>query len=174
MEIQGLSTDNIRNSVLLPFVSETIHTMKTMAGINASSDLLTYHDPLDVFTFKDFAVSINTTFTNGVTNNIVMMFDLNTAIIVGNQIRSVILGTTESSSILTDDINEALAEMLNTIIGLATREINETNHKITFGAPLYLYSKEDSEFLLPGIKQIMTVPIELDKIGRIHLSYLTR
>ncbi len=174
MELEGASTDNIRNSVLLPFVSEAIHTINTMAGLKASSDLLTYHDPLDVFAFKDFAVSINTTFTNGVTNNIVMMFDLKTAIIIGNQVRSVLLGSTETASSLNEDVKEALAELLNTIIGLATREINETNHKISFGPPLYLYSKEDSEFLLEGIKQIMTVPVELEKVGRIHLSYLTR
>ena len=174
MKIQGGSDDNIRNSVLLPFVNETVNTLKSMAGIKANSDLLTYRQALDVFTFKDFAVSINTTFTNGVTNNLVMTFESKIALLIGNRVCSTLLGSTDVITSLNDDINEALAEFINTVIGLATREINETNHKITFGSPLYIYSKEDSEFLLDGITQIMTVPIELGEIGRFQLSYLTR
>ncbi len=174
MKLESISTDNIRNSVLLPFVSETINTLQTMANLKGSSDLLTYHEPLDVFAFKDFAVSINATFTNGVTNNVVMNFDTQTAIIIGNKVRSVMFGTNETDTSLTNDNKEALAEFLNTVVGLATREINETNHKISFGVPLYLYNKEDSQFLLDGIKNIMTVPVDLENAGRFYLSFLVR
>jgi CheY-specific phosphatase CheX len=174
MKLEGISTDNIRNSVLLPFVSETINTLKTMAELKGTSDLLTYHEPLDVFAFKDFAVSINATFTNGVTNNVVMNFDAPTAIVIGNKVRSVMFGTDEADTSLNDENKEALAEFLNTVVGLATREINETNHKISFGVPLYLYNKEDSEFLLEGVKSIMTVPVDLESAGRFYLSFLVR
>ncbi len=173
MELQGSSTDNIRNSVLLPFVNETIRTLKSMAGLAGNSDLLTYRQALDVFTFKDFSVSIDTTFTNGVKNNLVMSFDKNIAILIGNGVRSTLLGSSSNATSI-DDINDALAEFMNTVIGLSTREINETSHKITFGVPLYLYSKEESEFLLDGIKQIMTVPIRLGEIGGFSLSYLIK
>jgi len=174
MKLEEISTDNIRNSVLLPFVAETINTLGTMAELKGSSDLLTYHEPLDVFTFKDFAVSINATFTNGVTNNVVMNFDAPTAIVIGNKVRSVMFGTDEADTSLNDENKEALAEFLNTVVGLATREINETNHKISFGVPLYLYNKEDSEFLLEGVKNIMTVPVDLEAAGRFYLSFLVR
>lgn len=174
MEILGISTDNIRNSVLLHFVNETIRNLESMAGLKGLSDLLTYREPLDVFAFKAFAVSINTTFTNGVTNNIVMNFDLETAMIIGNKVREILLGETTVATTLNDEIREALAEFLNTVIGLASQEVNETNHKINFGPPLYLYSKEESEFLLQGVKQIMTVPIDINNVGKFHLSYLVR
>jgi len=174
MKLEEISTDNIRNSVLLPFVSETINTLKTMAELKGTSDLLTYHEPLDVFAFKDFAVSINATFTNGVTNNVVMNFDAPTAIVIGNKVRSVMFGTDEADTSLNDANKEALAEFLNTVVGLATREINETSHKISFGVPLYLYNKEDSEFLLEGVKNIMTVPVDLESAGRFYLSFLVR
>jgi CheY-specific phosphatase CheX len=174
MEIQGVSGDNIRNSVLLPFINETISNLKTMAGLKASSDLLTYREPLDVFTFKAFAVAITTTFTNGVTNNIVMNVDLDTALAVGNRVRAAMLGESTEIATLNDEIREVLAEFLNTVIGLATREVNETNHKIEFSPPLYLYNEEDTEFLLQGVKQIMTVPIDIENVGKFHLSYLVR
>jgi len=174
MKLEDISTDNIRNSVLLPFVAETIDTLKSMAGLTAKSDLLSYHEPLNLFTFKGFAVSINATFSNGVTNNVVMNFEVETAIVIGNKVRSVMLGTNEVDTTLNDENKEALAELLNTMVGRATREINETNHKITFDAPLLLYSKEDSEFLLNGVKDIMTVPVDLGSIGRFYLSFLVR
>ncbi|MBL1260990.1 MAG: chemotaxis protein CheX [Thiotrichaceae bacterium] len=174
MKLEAISTDNIRNSVLLPFVSETINVLQTMANLKGSSDLLTYHEPLDVFAFKDFAVSINATFTNGVTNNVVMNFDAQTAIVIGNKVRSVMFGTNEVDATLNEANKEALAEFLNTVVGLATREINETNHKISFGVPLYLYNKEDSAFLLDGVKNIMTVPLDLEDSGRFYLSFLVR
>ena len=174
MKLEAISTDNIRNSVLLPFVSETIHTLQTMANLKGSSDLLTYHEPLDIFAFKDFAVSINASFTNGITNNMVMNFDTQTAIIIGNKVRSVMFGTNERDVSLTNDNKEALAEFLNIVVGLATREINQTDHQISFGVPLYLYNKEDSEFLLDGVKNIMTVPVDLENAGRFYLSFLVR
>jgi len=174
MKLEEISTDNIRNSVLLPFVTETINTLKTMANLKGTSDLLTYQEPLDLFAFKDFAVSINVTFTNGVSNNVVMNFDAKTAIIIGNRVRSVMFGTNETDTSLTNGNKEALAEFLNTVVGLATRDINETNHKISFGVPLYLYNKEDSEFLLDGVKNIMTVPVDLEAAGRFYLSFLVR
>jgi len=174
MKLEDISTDNIRNSVLLPFVTETISALQSMADLKGTSDLLTYHEPLDVFAFKDFAVSINATFTNGVTNNVVMNLDARTAIIIGNKVRSVMFGTNEVDITLNDANKEALAEFLNTVVGLATRDINETNHKISFGVPLYLYNKEDSEFLLEGIKNIMTVPVDLESAGRFYLSFLVR
>ena len=174
MKLEDISTDNIRNSVLLPFVTETIDTLKSMADLTGRSDLLTHHDPLDLFVFKGFAVSIGATFSNGVTNNVVMNFEESTAITIGNKVRSVMFGTNEADTTLNDENKEALAEFLNTMVGRATREINETNHKITFDAPLLLYNKEDSEFLMNGVKDIMTVPVDLGGVGRFYLSFLVR
>ncbi|GEM_PF-5987215 len=174
MKLEAISTDNIRNSVLLPFVAETINTLKTMADLEGTSDLLTYHEPLDLFSFKDFADSIDATFTNGVTNNVVMNFDAQTATMIGNRVRSVMFGASVEDTFLTDENREALAEFLNTVVGLATREINETSHRISFSAPLYLYNREDSEFLLRGVKNIMTVPVDLQAAGRFYLSFLVR
>lgn len=82
------------------------------------------------------------------------------------------LGTIENFTVLNDDIREALAEFSNTVIGLATRSINNTKYRISFSAPLYIFNKQDSEFLLMDVKQIFTVPIDIKNIGRFYFSYL--
>ncbi len=172
MELQGALPDTVRNSILLPLINETIIALKSMADLHGASDLLGYSDPLDVFVFKEFAVCISAKTSGGSGGKIIMNYDLDTAVTIGNRVRSKMLGTVEKSSALNDDVMEALAEFSNTIIGLATRDINNTKHKISFGPPIYISNKQDSEFLLTGVKQIYTVPIDITKIGRFYCSYL--
>lgn len=172
MELEGQNNNSIRNTILLPFVDETIAMLKDMADLNGTSDLLSYRDALDVFTFKEFAVCIVAKNATGVAGKIIMNYDLNTAIAIGNKVRAKMLGTEENATVLTDEISEALAEFSNTVIGLATRHFNDTEHKISFGTPLYLHSAEDSEYLLEGVNQILTVPIDIQNVGRFYFSYL--
>jgi len=172
MEIEGNLPGNIRNTILLPFVDETLLALTSMANLVGKSDLLSYRDPLDVFVFKDFAVCISVKTASNFSGKIIMNYNLETAIAIGNRVRSKMLGTVEESTVLNDEIREVLAEFSNTIIGLATRHFNDTAHKTSFGIPLYLLNKEDGEFLLEGIKQILTVPIDIDGVGRFYFSYL--
>ena len=172
MELQGDLPDNIRNSILLPLINETIIILNSMADLRGASDLLGYSDPLDVFVFKEFAVCISAKTSNDMVGKIIMNYDLNTAVAIGNRVRGKMLGTIEKSSVLNDEVREALAEFSNTIIGLATGDINTTKHKISFGPPLYISNKQDSESLLTGVKQIYTVPIDIAQIGRFYCSYL--
>ena len=172
MELQDNLPDNIRNSILLPLINETIIILNSMADLRGASDLLGYSDPLDVFVFKDFAVCISAKTSSSAAGKIIMNYDLGTAVAIGNRVRAKMLGTIETSCVLNDDIMEALAEFSNTIIGLATRHINNTKHKINFSAPLYISNKQDSESLLTGVKQIYTVPIDIAKVGRFYCSYL--
>lgn len=172
MELQGALPDTVRNSILLPLINETITALKSMADLHGTSDLLGYSDPLDVFAFKEFAVCISAKTVGGSGGKIIMNYDLGTAITIGNRVRGKMLGTIEKASVLNDEVKEALAEFSNTIIGLATRYINNTQHKISFGPPLYITNKQDSEFILTGVNKIYTVPIDIAKVGRFYCSYL--
>lgn len=174
MELQGELPDNIRNSILLPLINETIVALNSMADLHGTSDLLGYSDPLDVFVFKEFAVCVSSKISGDIaaSGKIIMNFDLSTSIAIGNRVRSKMLGTIENFTVLNDDIREALAEFSNTVIGLATRSINNKKYRISFSAPLYMFNKQDSEFLLMDVKQIFTVPIDIKNIGRFYFSYL--
>ncbi len=171
MELEGNIPGNNRNAMLVPLIDETIHALENMADLKGTSDLLSYHVALDVFEFKDFAVCIPAKNASG-GGKIIMNFGLDTALAIGNKVRAKMLGTDENATALNDEVREALAEFSNTIIGLATRHFNSASEKISIGTPLYLYEKEDSEFLLQGVKQIMTVPIDIQDVGRFYFSYL--
>lgn len=172
MELQGNVAGNVRNSILVPFVDETLIALKNMADLQGTSDLLSYRDALDVFVFKDFAVCISAKTASGGGGKIIMNYDLTTALAIGNRVRAKMLGTDENSIMLNDEVREALAEFSNTVIGLATRHFSNASEKISFGTPLYLLDKEDSEPLLEGVSQILTVPIDIEGVGRFYFSYL--
>ncbi len=162
---------SIRNAVLVPFVNETILTLASMADLKASSDLLTYRDALDTFVFKGFSVGLTTIKQGKVEGKIVMNHDLGTALAIGNRVRAKMLGTTENATALNDQVSEALAEFANTVIGLATRHLSAT-HKFSFGTPMYVSNQADSELFLNGVKQIFSVPVDLEIGGRFYFSYL--
>lgn len=172
MELQGKFRSTVRNTILLPFVDETIRTLNVMADLKGNSDLLTYRDPLDVFNFKDFAVCIVARNASGVVGKIIMNYDLGTALAIGNRVLAKMLGPMEAATVLNEDIRGALAEFSNTVIGLATRHLGEENIKISFGTPIYLLNREDGDFLLEGVKQILSVPIDIQDSGRFYFSYL--
>ena len=167
----GNERANIRSGILVPFVNETIITLHSMSDLKASSDLLTYQDALDTFVFKGFSVGLVTRKQGAVDGKIVMNHDLGTALAIGNRVRAKMLGTTENATTLNDQVSEALAEFANTAIGLATRHLGATQ-KFTFGTPMYVNSEADSALFLDGVKQIFSVPIDLEIGGRFYFSYL--
>lgn len=166
----GVQT-TIRNTILVPFVQETIDTLESMADLKAKSDLLSYHDPLETFTFKDFAVCLITRKQGVVDGKIVMIHDLNTALTIGNAVRAKLLGACEHATTLNTEVGEALAEFANTVIGLALRHL-KGNQMLSFGTPMYIQNRADNDMLLQGVKRVFTVPIDLAKGGRFYFSYL--
>lgn len=172
MELQGNFRSTVRNTLLLPFVNQTLATLETMADVKGSSDLLTYRDPLDTFCFKDFAVCITARNASGVAGKIIMNYDLTTALAIGNRVLAKMLGPVPPVTSLSEDIRGALAEFSNTVIGLATRELSENKIKITFGTPVYVLDAQDGAFLLDGVRQVLSVPIDLPDSGRFYFSYL--
>lgn len=175
MQLVGINSrsnrSDVRTDILVPFVNETILTLESMADLKATSDLLTYHDPLDTFIFKGFAVCLVTKRQNAVDGKIVMNHDPATALAIGNRVRGKMLGTNENAVALNADISEALAEFANTVIGLATRHLGAAR-KFNFSTPIYITSQADSQMFLEGVKQIFTVPVDLEIGGRFYFSYL--
>ncbi len=165
------SRSHVRNEILVPFINETILTLDSMADLKASSDLLTYHDALDTFVFKGFAVCLVTRKLGTVEGKIVMNHDLSTALTIGNRVRAKMLGTQENAKILNTEVSDALAEFANTAIGLAVRHLSVTR-KFSFGTPAYITTQADSQMFLEGVKQIFTVPVDLAIGGRFYFSYL--
>ena len=64
------------------------------------------------------------------------------------------------------------SEFSNTIIGLATNALSQSDLKIKFTPPIFVHSQKDMEMLMEGVQQILTVPIEVSGVGDFSFSYL--
>ena len=94
------------------------------------------------------------------------------ALKIGKRVLAAMLGEEPTATKMNDDISEAVTEFANTIIGLATRTLSQSDLRIKFTPPIFIHSEKDMEVLMEGVKEILTVPIEVSDMGDFSFSYL--
>jgi len=164
MELQSLHA-----KILAPFVTETIQTLHSMAGLSAHAGE-GFPDSLEKFRFKGYAVAAE---TFGVIEGKVLMHHyVETALAIGNKVRANLLGIDEPETTITDDVGEALAEFGNTAIGLAMSQLAKADMPIKFKPPYFISSLDDMNSMLANVKEIISIPIHVDNVGRFYFNYL--
>ena len=82
------------------------------------------------------------------------------------------LGEACNFPVINEEIGEALTEFSNTIIGLATRSLSNANTQLQFSAPLFINGPADAGFIMDGVKEILSIPIDIAGVGPFSFSYL--
>lgn len=161
----------IHTNILTPFVNETIKALDTMANMHGIAGQAR-QDPLDEFKFKGFSVCLLVKSRGVIEGKIIMNYDVQTALRIGNNICAKMLADTSIHATLDEVIGDALAEFSNTAIGLATDQLRKAHLKITISPPLFITKPEDTEFFMDGVEEILTIPIDVEDVGCYYLSYL--
>jgi two-component system, response regulator PdtaR len=163
----GLS--EMQQRILTPFVGETIKTLSEMAGLNAYAGD-GFEDSMDKFKFKGYAIAAET--FGVIEGKMLMHLYIETAIAIGNKVRARVLGEMDEASSVTEDIGETLAEFGNTAIGLATRQLEKTMLGIKFKPPYFILNTEQMDTMMQGVREILSVPIHVEGVGRFYFNYL--
>jgi len=95
-----------------------------------------------------------------------------TALAIGNRLRSRVLNETENLPEINEEMQAALAEWGNTAVGRSTQTLEALRLGIRFDPPYFILNTENMEPLLKNVKEIMTVPIHIDNVGRFYLNLL--
>lgn len=164
-----MELSTIQSRILGPFVEETITCLKTMAGLESRAGD-GFPDELSKFRFKGYAVAAET--FGLIEGKILMHHYIETALAIGNRVRTNVLGDEAESSEMNEEVGEALAEFGNTAIGLAMRKLTQANLGIKFKPPYFVNSTDDMQPLLAGVQEILSVPIHVDNVGRFYFNYL--
>lgn len=159
----------IQHQILTPFVRETISTLRTMARLEAHAGD-GFPDSLDKFRFKGYAVAADT--FGVIEGKILMHHYVETALAIGNRVRANLLGIDEEAQTIDEEVGEALAEFGNTAIGLAMRELSASSLGIKFKPPHFISHTNDLGTLLNDVKEIISIPIHIDDVGRFYFNYL--
>lgn len=159
----------VQEQILEPFVNNSISCLNDMAGLKASAGNA-FEDDVDCFWLNDYAIVVE---TSGVLQGrVVMHIYLEAALAIGKKVRENLLGEPCDTLSIDEDVVEALSEYGNTVVGLATRELSHSELCIAFDPPCFVSDMEQMDELFQDVKEIITVPIHVEGIGRFYLNYL--
>jgi CheY-like chemotaxis protein/CheY-specific phosphatase CheX len=166
-----MSVTQLHIKILDPFIDETVKAIEKMTGLTATPGEA-FIDQVDKFSFKGYAMAAETT---GKINGVILMHHyIETALDIGNMVRQKLLGITTTEDQITQDLIEALTEWCNTSIGRATRVLAESNLGIRFKPPYFISDTGMMRDVLEGVKEIISVPIHIENLGRFYFNYLIK
>jgi len=166
-----MSVETIYKVTLHPFINESIASLKAMTHLSGSS-ADAFMDQVDDFRFKGYAVCSEVT---GCINGVIMMHHYpETAIAIGNSVCETMFDEKYDYTQMNDELSNALAEWGNTIVGRSTDLLSRHNLEFNFSSPYFVHNFDDMEKYLDGVKEIVTVPITVEGVGRYYFNLLVR
>jgi CheY-like chemotaxis protein/CheY-specific phosphatase CheX len=166
-----MSIDTIYKVTLHPFINESIASLKSMTNLSGTSSEI-FMDKVEDFRFKGYAVCSNIT---GCLDGVIMMHHYpETAIAIGNSVCQNMFDEKYDYKEINEELSNALAEWGNTIVGRATDLLSRNNLKFDFSSPYFIHNFNDMEKYLEGVKEIVTVPITVEGVGRYYFNLLVR
>jgi CheY-specific phosphatase CheX len=164
-----MSLSDLQTRILHPFVEETVLSLKTMAHMGSKGGD-GFQDEVSSFRFKGYAIA---TQVSGPLSGVVLLHLYpETALAIGNRVVGSMLGVASDEPALTPELEEALAEWGNTLIGRATRELEEAHFGIKFTPPFFVRDTEHMGQLMAGVNEIVSIPVHTDDAGRFYFNYL--
>ncbi|WP_339719740.1 response regulator [uncultured Paraglaciecola sp.] len=166
-----MSVENIYKVVLYPFINESIASLKAMTNLVGTAGE-PFMDKVEDFRFKGYAICSNVT---GSLDGVIMMHHYpETAIAIGNAVCQSMFDEKYESTEITQDLSNALAEWGNTIVGRSTDLHSRYNLDYGFSSPYFVNDMSDMDKYLVGVKEIVTVPITVEGVGRYYFNLLVR
>ncbi len=166
-----MSVETIYKVVLHPFINESIASLKAMTNLSGSA-ADTFMDQVDDFRFKGYAVCSEVT---GCIDGVIMMHHYpETAIAIGNSVCETLFSEKYEYEEINEELSNALAEWGNTIVGRSTDLLSRHNLNFDFSSPYFVHNFDDMEKFLVGVKEIVTVPITVEGVGRYYFNLLVR
>ena len=156
---------------IAPFIDETIKKLDTMCGLEAYAGD-PFLDAVENFRFKGYAVAAETT---GKIYGVILLHNyIETALTIGNRLRMRLLEDNNHHEKINDEMQDALAEWGNTIIGNATDFLADKNLGIKFAPPYFITNTVNLDPLLTRVKEIISIPIHIKDEGRFYFNYIIR
>ena len=166
-----MSVETIYKVILYPFITESIASLKAMTNLSGSAGEA-FMDKVEDFRFKGYAVCSNVT---GSLDGVIMMHHYpETAIAIGNSVCETMFDEKYNFTEINDELSHALAEWGNTIVGRSTDLHGRYSLEYDFSSPYFVHNVDDMEKYLDGVKEVITVPITVEGVGRYYFNLLVR
>ena len=164
-----MELNSLQWKVLQPFVDETIHALQSTLSIKGEADS-GFEDKVEDFSFKGYAVVVNT--SGDITGRVLIHHYTETAVAIGNKLLQQQNPNQSETHGMDDDVINALAEFATMIMAPAVHTLKSSESTVTFSQPYFLSDTKNLDNLLENVKEIITVPIRVDQVGRFYLNYI--
>lgn len=164
-----MELESLQASILAPFIDNAIGCLESMANLQALPDEGQWIEA-DNFWPHDYAVVVET--TGIIEGKILIHYYLDTALAVGKGVYANMLGEKLEGQEIDEHIIEALSEFSNTIVGLATAELNKDDRLIEFDPPYFVSHRDQLIKLGQGAQVILSVPIHIEGVGKLYFDYI--
>lgn len=166
-----MSVEALYKVILYPFINESLASLKAMTNLTGEAGEA-FVDNVDDFRFKGYAVCSEV--TGGLDGVIMMHHYPETAIAIGNSVCENMFEESYQFSEINDDLSNALAEWGNTIVGRSTDLHGRYSLDYKFSSPYFVHDVNDMDKYLVGVKEVITVPITVNGVGRYYFNLLIR
>ncbi len=166
-----MSVEALYKVILYPFITESIASLKAMTNLTGTAGDA-FMDNVDDFRFKGYAVCSD---VKGSLDGVIMMHHYpETAIAIGNSVCENMFGEQYNFEEINEELSHALAEWGNTIVGRSTDLHGRYSLDYDFSAPYFVQNMDDMDKYLVGVKEVVTVPISVEGVGRYYFNLLVR
>ena len=97
-----------------------------------------------------------------------------TAIAIGNSVCENMFEEKYQFTEINEELSNALAEWGNTIVGRSTDLHGRYSLDYKFSSPYFVHDVNDMDKYLAGVKEVITVPITIEGVGRYYFNLLIR
>lgn len=166
-----MSVEALYKVILYPFINESLASLKAMTNLVGEAGEA-FVDSVDEFRFKGYAVCSEV--TGGLDGVIMMHHYPETAIAIGNSVCEHMFEEKYQFTEINEDLSNALAEWGNTIVGRSTDLHGRYSLDYQFSSPYFVHDVNDMDKYLAGVKEVVTVPITVEGVGRYYFNLLIR
>lgn len=157
--------------ILTPFAADTVKLLRQMAGVHGHIGKA-YGDDPEKFGFAGYAVCMVSKLHTLTEGKFLLHLPAEAAITLGNRIREKLYVEPFDVEIIDENIGEAWVEFANTLVNLATQRLQHSQAPMTFSLPITVTNARDLGYLMEGVNEVITLPIEIEGGARLHLSFL--
>jgi CheY-like chemotaxis protein len=166
-----MSVEALYKVILYPFINESLASLKAMTNLVGEAGEA-FVDNVDDFRFKGYAVCSEV--TGGLDGVIMMHHYPETAIAIGNSVCEHMFEEKYQFTEINEELSHALAEWGNTIVGRSTDLHGRYSLDYKFSSPYFVHDVNDMDKYLAGVKEVITVPITVEGVGRYYFNLLIR
>jgi len=162
-------TNSLQWDVLKPFADKSCQALYNTIDFNVEPGE-GFQEKIKNFHFNGYAVVVNT--SGSVEGRILIHHYTETALAIANKIIDKDNKDETTATEMNDRVSNALAEFSLELVEGAVLNLSKKDLKVKISPAYFIKDTQNIDQLLEGVKSIITIPMNIENVGRFYINYL--